>query len=306
MRLFVFISSSRASVFNSEPSLIGTLVWRLSIVAVFFSLTLASISANVMASGITMTTYSVGVVPQFEHRKLRAIWKPILAALQKQTGFKFIMSNIDSISSFGQEFNEGTYDIGYSNPLQFVQANALQGYIPLIHDGERMLFGIIVVAKDSPIRSVEDLQDAHLAFPSPNALGASLLIKAELEKQFNISFKSKYVKTHSSVYIHVIKGLSGVSAGGGVMGTYLRQREAIQKGLRILYQTRKVPPHPISVHPRVPHAHQKIIRQALIEMAASETGSRLLALVPIRGATPAKTHEYLFLRDLNLEKFMTR
>ena len=35
--------------------------------------------------------YRFGVVPQFEPRKLVAIWLPIIAELEKRTGFKLAM-----------------------------------------------------------------------------------------------------------------------------------------------------------------------------------------------------------------------
>lgn len=185
------------------------------------------------------------------------------------------------------------------NPYHMMQAADTQGYIPLVRDGGRTLNGIIVVHKDSQFKSIKELQQLEFAFPSANALGASLLVKAELIRQ-GLKFKSNYVQTHSSVYLHVAKKL--YPAGGGVLSTLHAQKDHIRKSLRIIYKTLSVAPHPISAHPRVPEKVRLKVKHALLEMSKSEHFKKLLAKIPIKKMIPAKIDEYMKLRKLHLDK----
>jgi len=243
--------------------------------------------------------YTFGVVPQYEQRKLFNIWRPILNELEARTNIKIKMVGTAKIPDFTRTFLQGKFDFAYMNPYHVLQTVETQGYIPLVRDGGRNLKGIMVVHKDSDIRSIKQLQEIEFAFPSANALGASLLIKAELAKQ-NIRFQPNYVQTHSSVYLHVAKKLYPI--GGGVLSTLMAQKEHVRNSLRVIYQSAPVPSHPISVHPRVPKHIQDKVKTALLEMSKSKHFIKYLNKIPIKKMVPAKIDEYLKLKELQLDK----
>lgn len=249
-------------------------------------------------------TYGFGVVPQFAPRKLVDIWLPILKELEKRTGLKFRMFGSPKIPDFEVAFMAGDFDFAYMNPYHAMLAGEQQGYITLVRDGSRELFGILVVPKDSPIQTIKELDGRKVAFPAPNALGASLLMRAELEVIHGIKVRPIYVQTHSSVYFNVI--LNKVAAGGGVMRTLRKQKQEIQQRLRILYKTRGVAPHPIVAHPRVPRGHRKAVRQAFLDMARTKKGQALINKIPMRKPVLAQLEEYVDLKKLGLERFYVR
>ena len=247
------------------------------------------------------TVYSFGVVPQFEQRKSFHIWQPILIELEKRTGFKFALKGSSKIPDFEDSFMVGDFDIAYMNPYHIVSASNIQGYVPLVRDGGRTLNGVLVVRRDSGIENISELEGKTIAFPSPNALGASLLIRAELKKQFDIKFNAKYVQTHSSVYYHVFKKL--VDAGGGVVQTLESQKAPINSQLKILYKTASMSPHPIAAHPRVPIEHQIRIKEALLSLESEENGRYLLAKVPIKRMISASMTDYQNIMGWGLGQF---
>lgn len=247
------------------------------------------------------TVYKFGVVPQFEPRKLANIWIPILKELEARTGLKFKMVGSPKIPDFETSFMAGEFDFAYMNPYHAMLASSEQGYVPLNRDHGRKLFGVLVVKKDSPIQNVKELDGATLSFPAPNALGASLLMRADLAKVEEISIKPLYVQTHSSVYLNVIFGKT--PAGGGVMGSLKQQNREIQDNLRVIYQTREMAPHPVTAHPRVPTEHMELVRNAFIDMGKSEQGAALLAKVPFKEIGPAGLDEYMELKTWGLEEF---
>jgi len=261
---------------------------------------LAHADANpVQEEGIK--TYSFGIVPQFGQRKMFRIWRPILDLLEQKTGFKFNIVGSSKIPVFESKFMAGKYDFAYMNPYHVLKANSTQKYVPLVRDGGRVLQGVLVVRKDSGIESVDELQGKEVAFPSPNALGASLLMRADLLKLHNVSVIPRYVQTHSATYLHV--ALRDTAAGGGVMGTLRAQKEAVRDNLKIIYKTRRMSPHPIAVHPRVPEQDREKVTQALLEIASTEQGKALFAAVPIKKAIRASMDDYTEMKSWGLDEF---
>ncbi len=242
--------------------------------------------------------YKIGVVPQFAQRKLFKIWVPIIERLESETGLKFELVGSYQIPDFEKKFMAGNFDFAYMNPYHVVNANSGQGYIPLVRDGSRVLRGIIVVRKDEPIESIKELDSKSVAYPSAKALGASLLPRSELLRKFNVKTIPVYVKTHSSVYLHVTQGL--VVAGGGVKSTLDRQKPEIRKLLRILYYTQTHKPHPLVAHPRVPLAHIKKVQRAFLTMAMSPSGRALLEKIPMKKVVTATMADYDSVKNLNL------
>jgi phosphonate transport system substrate-binding protein len=244
--------------------------------------------------------YTISAVPQFEQRKLYATWKPIVDELARRTGLRLKLVTTLTIQDFHKAYGRGEFDFAYVNPYNIVYFRRTQGYIPLAADGVP-LRGIVVVAKDSAIKTVADLDGKTVAFPSPNALGASLLVRADLEQIHHVRITPLYVSTHSSVYIHVAKGLT--AAGGGVEKTLQEQDNAIQAQLQVIYTTRPCPSHPVAAHPRVPPEVREQVRAALLAMGETKEGKEMLARVPIMRIIPVTYDDYAELSGWGLDKY---
>lgn len=245
--------------------------------------------------------YTVGVVPQYEPRRITKIWQPVLSAITSKSGLQLTLKASPSIPEFEKQFTAGEFDFAYMNPYHLIVANEKQGYLPLVRDVGRSLFGIIVVRNDSPISSVEELDGKTVAYPAPNALGAALIPRAEFSNKFHISTKEMYVNSHSSVYLNVALGQA--DAGGGVLKTLSQQSDQIQKQLRILYKTERVPPHPFTAHPRINKDVQDKIRKAIIELGTTEAGKALLGKIPFKEVGIASMEDYDQLKNMGLDDF---
>ena len=245
-------------------------------------------------------TYTFAVVPQFEQRKLYAIWKPIVDELSRRTGLELKLVATLTVPEFERELSRGSFDFVYANPYHILREVPRQGYIPLIRDKEP-LRGILVVRKDSTIKSPSELDGKTLAIPSFNAIGASLLVRADLEQLYKARPMPINAKTHSSVYLHVVNGLA--VAGGGVEKTLQEQDASIRAQLRVLYTTRDMPSHPVAAHPRVPAMVREQIQRAFIELGETEAGHRLLEDVPISTVTPTSIKDYQIMNKWGLERY---
>lgn len=244
--------------------------------------------------------YQFGVVPQYEQRKLYAIWRPIIDELSRRTGLKFNLVATLTVTDFERELSRGSYDLVYANPYHILREASGQGYIPLVRD-KQPLRGIIVVRKDSLLKAPHELHEKELAIPSWNALGASLLIRADLEQVFKAVPKATNVKTHSSVYMNVALGLT--PAGGGVEKTLQEQPQTIRDQLRILYTTREMPSHPIAAHPRIPAVVRDKIQKTLLEMASTDAGKQLFADIPIESMISTGMKDYQPMKQWGLDSY---
>lgn len=268
------------------------------IVIIFF--TLSAISSAIFADEAG-NVFTVGVVPQFAPHKIHRIWRPILDFLEKESGYKFKLRGSSSIPDFEREFAQGQFDFAYMNPYHLVIANDYAGYIPLVRDHGRNLYGVLVVRKDSGITGPEQLHGKTVAFPAPNALGASLQMRQELHDKFGIKFNASFVKTHDSVYLNVL--LNEVAAGGGVQKTLDRQKKQYKEMLQVIHKTQEVAPHPLAALPGVPDEARRRVQDALLKMGESEEGKALLSRIPIKRIGPASLDDYLPLKDMGLERF---
>lgn len=233
--------------------------------------------------------YTFGIVPQYDQRQLFATWQPILNELEKRTGLTFKLATMPTIPAFEKEFLKGAYDFVYLNPYHLLKANKSAGYLPIIRD-RADLRGILVVRKDSPVKSPSELDGKTVAFPAPNAMGASLLMRADLTNLFHIGFTPLYVTSHDSVYLHVAKGLA--VAGGGVEKTLREQEGAVKDALKVIYETRPMPSHPVAVHPRVADPVAQKVRRAFIDMEATPGGRELLAKIPMNHPVSTAIQDY--------------
>ncbi len=250
------------------------------------------------------THFTVGVVPQFSPQKITAVWMPILKAVAEKSGVDLRLVASPSIPEFEKSFAAGEFDFAYMNPYHLLVANRAHGYIPLLKDKSKKLRGIIVVAKESPIRTVKNLNGKTVAFPAPNALGAALIPRAEFATRFHIRVNELYVNSHSSVYLNVATGVA--DAGGGVQKTLASQPENIRDLLRVLYKTEAVSPHPIAVHPRVNKLVVDKVVQAFLQISNVLNGRLLLQGIPIKSLTKATLAEYKKIEALGLDAFYVK
>jgi len=245
--------------------------------------------------------YSFGVVPQFESRVLFSIWQPVLQELEQRTGLKFRLVGSPKIPVFEKSFIAGEFDFAYTNPFHLYLTEGIQDYIPLIRDGSRMLQGIVVVKKDSPYQKLAELQNKTIAFPSVNALGASLAVRATFTDAGLTAYKPLYVQTHSSVYLHVATGLT--DAGGGVLSTLQAQPESLQQHIRIIQSATGIPTHPVAAHPRVPAEHRELVQKAFLAMSKTAKGKQMMDRIPMYEPVRTDMTTYEGISGMGFEKY---
>lgn len=233
--------------------------------------------------------YSFGIVPQQSVSKLARIWGPIFKYLENETGYKIRFSTAKTIPVFEKALAEGKYDFAYMNPYHYVVYHKHSGYKAFAKAKDKKIRGILVVHKDSKIKSISELNNKVLAFPSPLAFAASLLPRTELSKQ-NIYITPRYVSSHDSVYQNI--AAKNFVAGGGVIRTFKAVAPEVSSQLRILYKTPGYTPHAFAYHPRVSSAVKNSLARVMRNMDKTPEGKKLLNTLKIKGISSAKDRDW--------------
>jgi phosphonate transport system substrate-binding protein len=267
----------------------------------FILLALGCVLSGIAAASANEKIYTVAVVPQFASTQVYRDWTPLLEQLEQATGYRFKLLVYDEYSRFEREFEKGVPDLVYLNPYHMVIARQKQGYRPLLRDNST-LSGILVARQDGPIQKISDLNGKKIAFPSPNALGASLYLRALLAEDMHIKFNAAYANGHQNVYRQVLLG--DVAAGGGVLHTLEKEPESVRSQLKVIFSTPQIAAHPLAAHPRVPLAVSKKITSAILAMRDNPEAARHLASVQLPHPVVADyMRDYAALVKLKLERY---
>lgn len=237
------------------------------------------------------------VVPQQSATQLAEAWTPVLAWLSQSSGVPLQFVTAPDVPSFEKRMAAGEYDLAYMNPYHFTVFNARPGYRALSRAKGDRIKGIVVVQKDSAVQSLSDLNGKTLAFPTPAAFAASLLVQAELRGR-GIAFTPKIVNSHNSVYRSVAKGL--FPAGGGIPRTLELLDESVRSDLRVLWETREFTPHAIASRPGLDAALRTRVLKAMRDMGDDPRGQALLKPIGFAGFEQARDEDWNDVRSLKI------
>lgn len=269
------------------------------LIALFLSLQL-SLASPVQAAE---TVYSFGVVPQLSTAEMVETWLPFVDWLSKKSGVPLRFVTAPDIPAFEKKLEQGAYDVAFMNPYLYTVFHQKFGYEAFAKEKGRKLTGVLVVRKDSPIKTIQELEGATLVFPAPASFAASILPQAALRKQ-GVKFSTKYVSSHNSVYLNVVSG--HYPAGGGIMRVLDMQDEDIRKELRVLWTTPGYTPHPFVANSKLPRAVAKKLQKAMVGMEDDPVGQKMLKLIAFKGIEVARDADWDDIRQLKISEIDMR
>lgn len=243
-------------------------------------------------------TLTFGVVPQQSAKQLAKTWAPFLDELSQRAGIEIVFATAKDIPTFEQRLGMQEYDIAYMNPYHYVVFNDSAGYQALVKQKEKQITGIIVIHKDSPISSLQDLAGHQLAFPAPAAFAATIIPQSVLQSM-GIKIESRYVSSHDSVYLNVARKF--LSAGGGVTRTFSAAPQEVRLQLKVLWQSQAYTPHAIAVLETMPDETKQSLSQAFLSFNNDPNGTEILENIKFKGFDHAHDRDWNDIRALNIK-----
>lgn len=237
----------------------------LKLIQIFTALFFCILSALVVADEYDSLLF--GISPQLT-KKQQNRWLPLIKYIEKQTNYPLRIQTSATIPVFENRLFAGKFDLAYINPKLYVDARRYVGYQPVVKEGLKKLKGIIVVAKDSPYKTLKDLNG--LRFTSPeNAFAASVLTRLNLYAQ-GINFVNSHTETPTQAYATIVAG--STDAAGGVQQTFDSLTSKIKNKLRVLWESDGITPYAFVVHPRVNATVKQRMVEAILDFGNTPEG----------------------------------
>jgi phosphonate transport system substrate-binding protein len=225
----------------------------------------------------------LAIVPNLPPVEVHRAWTPFVERLSRDAGVGIELKLYERTASFVDDCDAGVPDLVFASPNMFFVSRQKQGWLPLVRSSAS-LRGVVYVRADSPYRSVQDLQGRTIAFVGPWNLCSILVRSALLRSGAPIEFRAEFMGSAVNAAKSVLLGKADACAT--LDGAFLGGVEVDPADLRAILKTPPVASHPLAAHPRVPSAVRGRIANAVLGMAATEEGRRLLASVrltdPIR------------------------
>lgn len=100
-----------------------------------------------------------------------------------------------------------------------------------------------------------------------------------------MNYEREYSGSVKNVVMSVL--LKKADVGAMLSPVIEMEPEDTRAQLRTMVRSREIPSHPLCAHPRVPEAVRETVRRAVLALAETEEGEKLLKQVRISGPTSA-------------------
>ena len=261
-------------------------------------------AAVVLGSGPASAEIRFGTLPRLTAAELQTMYAPLAGYLAKETGEKVSIVVPKTFDDFKRAVKAGQIDIGFANPLVYVQVKEKVDIEPLalssdVTSGTR-LRGIIIVRKDSGINSLQDLRSKKISFmakdsPAAYLFQVLLLSKAGLEihKDFTVL---PFAKRHDKIIKEVLDKTA--DAGAVREDEFEKMKNSADfSQLRIIGYTDYLPNWPAFATPKLNKATAGKIRAALLKLKPNDPqNEKILGLARLSGFIPVADKEYDGLR----------
>lgn len=234
-----------------------------------------------------------GVLPIISTEKLIARFGPMADYLSEHLGRPVRLVTAPNFPTFKKRTESGKhYDFIFTAPHLYYMAQRKAGYKVIARVAAPDMKAVIVVPKQSKIKTLNDLKGKRLSTTARVAL-STLMIKAHLKKE-GINAKQDlsliYTPSHNASLISVYKGVT--DAGSLMLPPFKRAKKEIQQSVRVLALTDGVPHMPFAVSSSLDKLAAEKIKSTLMQLKLSQKGKELLKHLKWPGFTNATPKDY--------------
>lgn len=209
-------------------------------------------------------------------------YKLLVELLSKELKRPVKVVNVEKYANLEKGLAEEKYDIAFIHPahigLRAVKEGHYQGLCSA--KGFTDYRARVLVAKDSPLKSMQDLQGKKLGVPSTESITTVMFI-ANL-RQMNVSQPEKLL-TATRYQDAVPFMIENRFVDAGVTGSEAVEKEWKRKGGRVLGETRAVPVKQFLISKRVSEAERGKVQALMVGLVNNEAGKAALARIGMSG-----------------------
>ncbi len=239
--------------------------------------------AGLAAPAAAQTAYSFSPVNQANITTAASYWNPIVAYVSEKSGVKLSLKLGRTSADTTAFVLAQEVEFAFTNHL-FSPEREQMGWKVFGRRNTPPLHGQIVVAADSPVKSLAQLEGKEIGFPGPEAFIAYKTTYAQLLQQ-KVNVRAVFGGNMDGAFAQLFSGkVAAVGANSQLVEGYAK-REGRQ--FRVLWSSEPYHDLALMVSPKVPARDAQAVAKAFIGMAQDPQGREILASGAKRVGLPA-------------------
>lgn len=211
-----------------------------------------------------------------------------------------------NLPSFNEKLFSGQFDFSLANPYAVVTSTK-KGYRIFGKMGDDDIFkGLIIIRKDSPIKSISDLSGKVISYPDSTALAAAIMPQWYFHKHgLNIDkeIKNNYVGSQESSIMNVyLKKSDAACTWPPPWNNFIKKRPEMAEELMVKWETPSLVNNGLVVRNNIPKNVVKEVGDILFSLHTNEAGKIILRAQGISRFEKADDKTYEPVREF-LKKF---
>lgn len=229
--------------------------------------------AGLAAPAAAQTAYSFSPVNQANITTAASYWNPIVAYVSEKSGVKLSLKLGRTSADTTAYVLAQEVEFAFTNHL-FSPEREQMGWKVFGRRNTPPLHGQIVVAADSPVKSLAQLEGKEIGFPGPEAFIAYKTTYAQLLQQ-KVNVRAVFGGNMDGAFAQLFSGkVAAVGANSQLVEGYAK-REGRQ--FRVLWNSEPYHDLALMVSPKVPARDAQAVAKAFIGMAQDPQGREILA-----------------------------
>jgi phosphonate transport system substrate-binding protein len=257
---------------NMRQRTVGFISTVLAIVIIFMSLPVKANAQNPLI---------LGIHPFLSSTELYRRFSPLADYLSRELGRPVQIHIESSYESHINSIGKGKIDIAFMGPASFVSLTRRFGRVPLLAvfetNGSRTFRGVIVVRKDSQIKTLSQLRGKKFAFGDVNSTMSHLVPRYMLLKSgLDVKHlgKADFLTNHDNIALGVLSG----NFDAGALKEDIYDKYA-QQGLRTLAISDPMPDHIFVARAGLPDDTVRKVSEILLSLKDTEEGRLVLSSI---------------------------
>lgn len=259
---------------------------------------LATAVVVILTSQAAIADVTMGVFPRRGPSDTMSAFTPLQEHLAAVLAEKVELRVFKDFNAFEKALASRELDIVHLNQLHYIEAKAL-GYRVFarnIEDGSDMIIGALLVRKDSPVKTLQDLKGKKILFggnaKAMQAYIAPSYLLREAGLKEGVDYTSEFAKNPPSAFLAVAAGAADAGGGATVL-LKLKEVQPVAGELRILAATDPLVQLSWAVGERVSEEKTSLILKAMEDAPAN-----VRAAAKVDGWKKTEDSEYAAVRRM--------
>lgn len=285
-----------------------------------------SFVAALAAAGISAATpalaapeVSFGIIATESSKNLKAAWEPLLADMQKSTGVKVNAFFAPDYAGVIEAMRFNKVQVGWfgnKSAIEAVDRSSGEVFAKTVGvDGTEGYYSLLVVHKDSPLRSLQDVianrAALQLGFGDPNSTSGTVipgyyafgLNKIDPMKDFKRTVRANH---ETNLLAVVSKQVDVATNNTENWDRFSRTHPEKIKEVREIWRSPLIPSDPMVWRRDLDPAVKQKVRDFLLGYGRDEHGRKVLANLSMSGFRASSDRQLYTIRQIELVKARTK